>query len=203
MDKKLFWIGNGILLVLIVAVTLTILLNKPPSFRGTLYGEPLPPAPEFTLTKADGATFRMSDQRGKIVMLFFGYTSCPDVCPTTLAELKQVVDKLGEDGERVQVVFVSVDPKRDTPERIQAYAAQFNPTFLGLSGTMDELSPIWSEYSIWREEAESDSAAGTIVNHTARLFLIDPQGNLRLSYVYGAPLDDIVHDAKLVLKQKP
>ncbi len=200
MDKKLFWIGNGILLVLIVAVSLTILFNKPPSFRGTLYGEPLPPAPEFSLTEANGATFRMSAQRGKIVMLFFGYTSCPDVCPTTLVELKQVVEKLGKDGERVQVVFVSVDPKRDTPERIQAYASQFNPTFLGLSGSMDELSPIWDAYSIWREEVESDSAAGVIVNHTARLFLVDPQGNLRLSYAYGTPIEDIVYDVKLLLK---
>ena len=201
MDKKLIWIGGGILLLVGVAAVLSFIFAAPPSFRGTLYGEPFPPAAEIALNKADGETFRLSDQRGKIVLLFFGYTSCPDVCPTTLAEMKMLMNELGKTSEKVQVVFVSVDPDRDTPQRIRAYAGNFYPTFLGLSGSLEELEPIWTQYSIVRETVESDSAFGVIINHTARLFLVDTQGNMRLSYAYQTPVEDIAHDIELLLKQ--
>lgn len=201
MDKKLLWTGGGILILVVVVGLLSFIFTKPPSFRGTLYGEPFPSAAEIELQKANGETFRLSDQRGKVVLLFFGYTSCPDVCPTTLAEMKLVMDKLESDAEHVQVVFVSVDPDRDTPEKIQTYVEHFNPTFLGLTGTMAELEPIWTSYSITREAVESDSAFGVIINHTARLFLVDPQGKMHLSFAYQTPIEDIVHDIRLVLEQ--
>lgn len=201
MDKKLLWTGGGILVLVVVVGLLSFIFAKPPSFRGTLYGEPFPSAAEIELQKANGETFRLSDQRGKVVLLFFGYTSCPDVCPTTLAEMKLVMDKLESDAEHVQVVFVSVDPDRDTPEKIQTYVEHFNPTFLGLTGTMAELEPIWTSYSITRETVESDSAFGVIINHTARLFLVDPQGKMHLSFAYQTPIEDIVHDIRLVLEQ--
>lgn len=201
MDKKLMWIGGGILALVAVVAALSIIFAKPPSFRGTLYGEPFPPAAEVELTKADGSIFRMSEQRGKIVLLFFGYTSCPDVCPTTLAEMTKVMNELGDASQNVQVVFASVDPRRDTPEKIQEYASRFNPTFLGLSGTQEELEPIWQGYSIFRAEVDSDSAMGVIIDHTARLYLIDPEGNLRLSYAYATPVEDIVHDIELLLRK--
>ena len=199
MDKKLIWIGGGIILLVGLVAAISLIFAKPPSFRGTLYGEPFPPAAEFELTKADGEVFRMSEQRGKIVLLFFGYTSCPDVCPTTLAEMTQVINELGDASQNVQVVFVSVDPKRDTPEKVQEYAARFNPTFIGLSGSQTELDPIWQSYSIFRTEVQTDSAMGYAVDHTARLNLIDAEGNLRLSYAYGTPVEDIVHDIRLLL----
>lgn len=200
MDRRLFWIGVGLLVLIGMAAVLTLAFWQPPSFRGTSYAEPIPPAPEIVLTKADGTTFRLSNQREKIVLLFFGYTSCPDVCPTTLAEMKQVMDLLRDDAQQVQVVFVSVDPERDDPEKIQSYANHFHSSFLGLTGTEAELTPIWSGYSIVREVVESDSALGNIINHTARLFLVDTQGNLRLSYAYQTPVEDIVHDIKLLLE---
>lgn len=200
MDRRLFWIGVGLLVLIGMAAVLTLAFWQPPSFRGTSYAEPIPPAPEIVLTKADGTTFRLSNQREKIVLLFFGYTSCPDVCPTTLAEMKQVMDLLRDDAQHVQVVFVSVDPERDDPEKIQSYANHFHSSFLGLTGTEAELTPIWSGYSIVREVVESDSALGSIINHTARLFLVDTQGNLRLSYAYQTPVEDIVHDIKLLLE---
>lgn len=200
MDRRLFWIGVGLLVLIGMAAVLTLAFWQPPSFRGTSYAEPIPPAPEIVLTKADGTTFRLSNQREKIVLLFFGYTSCPDVCPTTLAEMKQVMDLLRDDAQHVQVVFVSVDPERDDPEKIQSYANHFHSSFLGLTGTEAELTPIWSGYSIVREVVESDSALGNIINHTARLFLVDTQGNLRLSYAYQTPVEDIVHDIKLLLE---
>lgn len=203
MDKKLIWVGAGILLVVVLAAALSFIFAKPPTFRGTLYAEPFPPAADFELTQADGTQFRLSDQKGKVVLLFFGYTSCPDVCPTTLAEMKMVLDKLGDASKDVQVVFVSVDPDRDTSEKMQAYVEHFNPSFIGLSGSLEELEPIWNGYSIIRETVEGDSAFGVIINHTARVFLVDPQGNMHLTYAYQTPVEDIAHDINLVLEQTP
>jgi protein SCO1/2 len=97
-------------------------------------------------------------------------------------------------------VFVSVDPERDTPQAVQEYVGRFNQTFIGLSGQQDSLEVIWKDYGVFREEVESDSAAGVIINHTARVTLIDQQGNMRLSYGFGTPIDDIVHDLNLILK---
>jgi protein SCO1/2 len=153
------------------------------------------------LTRANGETFRLSDQKGKIVLLFFGYTSCPDVCPTTMAELKLVMDQVGSQADFVQVVFVSVDPQRDTPEAVQKYVEHFNPSFIGLSGPTEKLEQIWQDYGIFREAVPlPNSAAGYTVNHTARVVLIDPDGNMRLSYGFGTAVEDISHDVKLLLR---
>ena len=110
------------------------------------------------------------------------------------------MDGLGNKAESVQVVFVSVDPERDTPEKIQKYVEHFNPAFVGLSGSVDELQTIWTNYGVFREKVESDSALGYIVNHTARTYLIDTDGNLRLSYGFQTPVEDIVSDLNTLLK---
>jgi protein SCO1/2 len=200
MSKKILWVGILSLAVIAVAISLAILFAKPPSFHGTSYSEPYPIAPQIELTKSNGETFRLSDQKGKIVLIFFGYTSCPDVCPTTLAELNLVLDGLGNKAESVEVIFVSVDPERDTPEKIQKYVEHFNPAFVGLSGSVEELQSIWTNYGVYREKVESDSALGYTVNHTARTYLIDSDGNLRLSYGFQTPVKDIVSDLKTLLK---
>jgi protein SCO1/2 len=176
------------------------LFSGPASFRGTAYGEPFPAAPEIELTRAAGDTFRLSDTRGKVTALFFGYTSCPDVCPTTMAELKQALDSLGGQADQVQVLFVTVDPQRDTPERVQEYVDHFNPDFIGLSGTEAELAPVWHDYGVFRQVVEGTSAAGYLVDHTARVTLIDQQGNLRVSFGFDTPVEDVVHDLKLLLR---
>ncbi len=200
MDKKILWVGFLSLAVVVLATLLTMMFAKPASYRGTAYGVPYPAAPQIELIRSNGETFRLSDQKGKIVLLFFGYTSCPDVCPTTLAELKLAMDDLGDKTNLVQVIFVSVDPQRDTPEKIQNYADHFNKGFVGLSGTVEELETIWKDYGIFREEVQSDSAFVYIVNHTARVYLIDMDGNLRLSYGFQTPVEDIVNDLELLLK---
>ena len=200
MDKRITFVGLASLGIVALAFVLNIFFLKPASFRGALYGEPYPRASEIELPMANGQTFRLTEQHGKIILLFFGYTSCPDVCPTTLAEMKIVMDRLGDDSSRVQVVFVSVDPERDTPEKIQKYVEHFNNEFIGLSGSMEELEKIWKDYGVFREEVQSDSAFGYIVNHTARTYLIDKDGNLRLSYGFQTPVDDIVYDLELLLK---
>ena len=199
MSRKTLWVGILSLLA-VGAAALTLFFVKPASFRGTSYGEPYPQAAEIELTKSNGEKFRLSDQKGKIVLLFFGYTSCPDVCPTTLAELNQVMGELGDKTEQVQVVFVSVDPERDTPEKIQEYVEHFNPNFIGLSGNPDELQVIWDDYGVFRERVESESAFGYIINHTARTYLIDQNSNLHLSYGFQTPVEDMVHDIEILLK---
>ena len=201
MDRKTLMVGIiSFLLIGIVAVW-TFLFGKPASFRGTTYAEPYPPASDIALTRADGTGFQLSGMRGKIVLLFFGYTSCPDVCPTTLAELNQAMGQLGDDAKNVQVVFVTVDPGRDTPERVQEYVNHFNSNFIGLSGTEDELTKVWNDYGTYREIVEGTSALGYLVNHTARVTLVDADGNLRVSFSFEMPVDDIVHDLKLILKE--
>jgi protein SCO1/2 len=201
MDRKTLMVGIGSFLLIGIVAAWAILFAKPASFRGTTYAEPYPAASDFALARADGSSFQLSQTRGKIVLLFFGYTSCPDVCPTTLAELNQAMGQLGTDADRVQVVFVTVDPGRDTPQRVQEYVNHFNPTFIGLSGTEDELTKVWQDYGVFREIVEGTSALGYLVNHTARVTLIDAAGNLRISFSFEMPVDDIVHDLKLILEE--
>jgi protein SCO1 len=199
MDRKTLLVGLTLFLLIGVVAAGVFLFSKPASFRGTTYTEPYPAAPEIDLTRANGTSFRLSEMRGKVVMLFFGYTSCPDICPTTLAEFKQSLDELGNKSDQVQVLFVTVDPQRDTPERVQEYVDHFNPNFIGLSGSETELAQVWNEYGVFREIVNGTSAAGYLVNHTARVTLIDQQGNLRVSFGFDTPVKDIVHDLKLLL----
>jgi protein SCO1/2 len=201
MDKRTLLVGFASFLLIGVVALGIFLFGDHPGFRGTEYIEPYPPAPEIVLSRDNGSSFRLSEMRGKIVLLFFGYTSCPDICPATLAELNQALGRLGEKkAAQVQVVFVTVDPGRDTPERAQAYVNHFNKDFIGLSGTEPELEKVWREYGVFREIVEGASAAGYLINHTARVTLIDRDGNMRLSFGFDVPVEDIVHDLKLILK---
>jgi protein SCO1 len=201
MDKKTLLVGVFSFLLVGAVAAGVFLFSKPASFRGTAYTEPYPPAPEIELPRANGSSFRLSEMRGNIVLLFFGYTSCPDVCPTTMAELKTALDEIGEaDAKNVRVIFVTVDPERDTPQRVQEYVNHFNEDFIGLSGSEAELARVWSDYGVFREIVDGTSAAGYLVNHTARVTLIDQDGNLRVSYGFETPVEDVVHDLKLFLK---
>lgn len=202
MDRKILLAGIGTLLLLIAIVTAVLFFGKPDQFRGTYYVEPYPVAGEIELARADGSVFKLSDERGDIVLLFFGYTSCPDVCPTTLADMKLAIQAMKPaEAEQIKVVFVTVDPERDTPDRVQEYVDHFSTAFIGLSGEESALEKIWSEYGIFREVMDSESATGYLVNHTARILLIDRSGYLRISFPYDAPVEDIIHDLKLILKE--
>ena len=203
MDRKILFVGIGSILLVGVVTLAVFLFGKPASFRGTTYVEPYPVASDFELDRVDGSSFQLSEMRGENVLLFFGYTACPDVCPTTLAELNLALEKLTEDdANRVQVVFVTVDPERDTPDRAQTYVNHFNTSFIGLSGSESELTKIWADYGVFREIVDGSSAAGYLINHTARVTLIDGDGNLRVSFGFDTPVEDIVHDLKLILKEK-
>ena len=201
MDRKTLLVGLILFLLIGVVAVGVFLFSKPASFRGTAYGEPYPVAPELELTRANGTHFQLSETRGEVVALFFGYTSCPDICPTTMAELNQALEKLGDRSDRVQVLFVTVDPQRDTSERVQEYVNHFNADFIGLSGSELELAAVWNDYGVFREIVDGTSAAGYLVNHTARVTLIDQQGNLRVSFGFDTPVEDVVHDLDLLLKE--
>ena len=159
-------------------------------------------APAVNLTRADGSPFRISALKGKIVLLFFGFTSCPDVCPTTLADFKRVKADLGEKADQLAFIFITVDPQRDTPEGAQAYAAGFDPQFIGLSGSEIELEPVWQGYGVYRKITESGSAASYEVDHSSRVYLVDSTNRLRVTYPYGTPVEDLTADIRFLLKEK-
>jgi len=133
-------------------------------------------------------------------MVFFGYTNCPDVCPTTLSDWTRVKTALGDDAERVHFVFVSVDPERDTPAVAQRYAAQFDPTFRGVSGDAATTTAIQKAFGVASAKQPSASAQGYLVGHPAQTFLMDDQGQVRVRYAFGAGWDLMAADLKQLLR---
>ena len=155
------------------------------------------------LLDSQGESYVLSEQKGKIVLLFFGYASCPDVCPTTMAVLKRTKALLDEQADQIQVVFITLDPDRDSSEKIQAYTSLFDPTFIGLSGEIEVLEPIWESYGVFREiDDETFTAADYLVSHSSRTYLIDQDGNLKLTYTYGTDPEDIAKDIQHLLNTK-
>ena len=200
MDRKIFWVGLGALLLITLVALVTFTFAQNNRLRGSVI-EPALPAAEISLTDQNGQPFRLADYRGKVVLLFFGYTYCPDVCPATMAELRAARSLLKpEQAARVQVVFITVDPGRDTPESIQEYVARFDPTFLGLSGTEDELSLVWKAYGVFRELGTPNAQGNYEVSHTARVYVVDVNGNLSLSFAFGTPPEDVANDLRILLK---
>lgn len=198
-QRQMIWRLGWFLLLL--AITLIAAgCGQPYQFKGTQYPAGKQ-AVDFELVTAQGQPFRLSNQQGHIVMVFFGYTSCPDICPTTLSEARRVLEDLGEDGVHIRYVFVTVDPERDTPDRLASYIASFHPAIIGLTGDPATLAAVQEDYGVVAERQELEgSAIGYIINHTARVFLVDQQGNLRLSYAYGTPTSDIVSDLRQLVK---
>ena len=142
------------------------------------------PAADFSLTDQDGRPFRLSQLRGKVALLFFGYTSCPDACPTTLSKLSKVYKLLGDEGGRVVTVFVSVDPRRDTPHVLKDYLKYFRINSVGLTGTKEEIDSVVGEYGARYEIEQSDSAAGYHINHSTDLYLLDKNGEVTRRFEY-------------------
>jgi protein SCO1/2 len=184
-------------LIFLVLIGLLLTACGAYQYKGSQYPDPQP-APDFQLSAADGQSFQLSHQRGKVILMFFGYTSCPDVCPITLAQAHQILHALGSEADKVTFLFITVDPERDTPAVLSSYVKAFDPAIVGLTGTPDELQAVYQAYGILVEKAppEEGSAGGYSVTHTSRTFLVDTQGRLSLSYSYGTPVDDIVQDVR-------
>jgi len=193
MDKKLFWVVTGILsLVVLVAAMATILIRFPQNFAGSVIN-PASPASDFSLTSQTGATFRLSDYRGKYILLFFGYSHCTDQCPATMAVLAKARSELGAQASNVQVLFVSTDPAHDTPQSMGEFLVRFDATSIGATGTLEQLQPIWKSYGVTVQNGGE--------THSSYTYLIDPSGNLRLTYAYPSTPEQISADLKLLFRK--
>jgi protein SCO1/2 len=157
-------------------------------------------ARDFRLVDHTGKTRTLADFRGKVVALFFGYTQCPDVCPTTLSELAAAMQKLGADADRVQVLFVTVDPERDTPDLLARYVPAFNPSFLGLYGDAAATEATAKEFKILYQKQPGATPGAYTVDHSAGTFIYDSQGRLRVYESYGRGPDVLAHDIRLLLE---
>ena len=154
---------------------------------------------ELKLLDHNGKPRTLADFRGKVVVVVFGYTQCPDVCPTTLAELSSAVKKLGPDGTRVQVLFVTVDPRRDTAELLRQYVPAFHPDFLGLRGDAAATSQVTKDFHVYAQERAGKTSDGYTVDHSAQTFAFDREGRLRLVFGYGLAPDAMASDLRILL----
>jgi len=154
---------------------------------------------ELRLTDHNGKSRTLADFQGKVVVVFFGFTRCPDVCPSTLAEMKLVKEQLGKDGERLQVLFVTVDPERDTPQLLAKYVPAFDPSFLGLYGDAEATARTAKEFKVFYQKVPGSSPDNYSVDHTAASYIFDTRGRLRLFAKHEATPDALAHDIKLLL----
>lgn len=155
---------------------------------------------ELALTDFAGQPRKLSDFHGKVVAVFFGYTHCPDVCPTTLAELASALKKLGPDADKVQVLFVTADPERDTPEILKQYVTAFDPRFLGLRGTSEQTVQVAKDFKVLIQKNPGSSPDNYTVDHSSGTYLYDPQGRLRVYVSFGQGADVFAHDIAVLLK---
>jgi protein SCO1 len=192
------WLFIASIILGLMVVILAGVFARPYVFMGSKID---PPAPvlDFSLVDQNGDIFKLREQRGKVVLIFFGYTNCPDICPTTLAEFKLIREKLKEKAKDVEFVFITIDPERDTKERLAAYLPVFGDGILGLTGSNTDLQPIWDEFGVVRQKVNSNSAVGYLMEHSTRTYGIDKNGNIRVTYFFGTAVDSIVQDIQYLL----
>ncbi|MEY3989799.1 MAG: hypothetical protein RI985_880 [Chloroflexota bacterium] len=170
-------------------------------FKGATI-EPPDMATEFTLINQDGQTFRLTDQRGKVVVIFFGYTNCPDICPATMSDMQVVMNRLGDQRDQLKVVFITVDPDRDTSERLQRFIGMFDSDIVGLTGDAETLNAVYKAYGAGATRRDlPDSALGYAMDHTATSTVIDKQGQRRLLFGFGTPVDDMFSDLSALINE--
>jgi protein SCO1 len=184
--------------LLVVAGLVIYFVQRPHAFYGTAVEPPIPTR-DFTLESAAGP-ISLSDYRGKFVILYFGYTFCPDVCPATLGNLKQALKTIGSRAHEVQTIMVSLDPERDTPQRLSEYLTHFDPSFLGITGTQETLKQITSDNGIYFEKEAGSSPDNYSIDHTASLIVLDREQNLVLLIPFGNTPDQIADDLQYLLK---
>lgn len=173
---------------------------QPYAFHGMVLQSPVK-AVNFTLDGSNGQKVSLDDYQNNLVLLYFGYTTCPDVCPTTLAELHKARELLGDRKDQVQVIMITVDPERDTLQVLSDYISHFDSSFLALTGTSDEIGAVATYYGIFYEKKASDSALGYLVDHTATVMAIDKKGFLRVVFPFGATAADMAADLDYLLSR--
>jgi len=173
--------------------------TPPPSFKNTdLTG--LDYARDFALTDHNGKARTLADFKGKVVVLFFGFTPCPDVCPTTMAELSEVMKQLGPQADQVQVLFITIDPERDTQALLAQYVPAFDKRFLGLYGDAAATAKVAKEFKVFYAKVEGNTPGSYSMDHTAASYVFDRNGKIRLFVRHGQGAEPIVHDIKQLLK---
>jgi protein SCO1/2 len=192
-------VASPILAIVAACILLAGCAPDDPKFRasdvtGAAFGR------DFNLNDATGKPRTLADYRGKVVVVFFGYTQCPDFCPTTLAELAEVMKRLGPDADRVQVLFVTVDPERDTPEILSQYVPAFDARFMGLYGDAAATERTAKEFKIIYQKQPGATPGSYTMDHSAGTYIFDPQGRLRLYVSYGQGPDVLAHDLRELLK---
>jgi protein SCO1/2 len=182
------------------AVVLAACDSGRPQFKSTdLTGAPY--GKTLALTGHNGRPRTLADFRGKVVVLFFGFTQCPDICPTTLAEVARAMTALGSDAERVQVLFVTLDPERDTPEILSRYVPAFDPRFLGLYGDLEATRAVAKEFKIFFEKNAGSAPSSYSIDHSAQTYVLDTQGRLRLFVRHERLATDLPHDVRVLLHE--
>lgn len=171
----------------------TLVATPPDIFYGLPYDKP-EFASEFSLLDQHNNIVQLSDFRGKVVLLYFGFTHCPDACPVTFGIWNQVTNILGDNVDQVQFLFISVDPERDTPEQLGKHLSLFTADIVGLTGTLGEIEDVATDYSVFFKQVESESGDYYWVNHTTLTFVIDQTGQLVLAFPYAVSAEDIVTD---------
>ena len=159
-------------------------------------------AKDFALPDQNGQARSIKDFAGKVVVVFFGFTQCPDVCPTSMTELAGIKKSLGADGNKLQAVFISVDPERDTPEILKAYMGNFDPTFLALRPSLEQLSVVGKDFKIYYKKVDGKTPTSYSMDHSAGYYVYDTQGRLRLYNRYGSGAEGLLGDIRLLLKGK-
>ncbi|RRR65766.1 MAG: SCO family protein [Candidatus Viridilinea halotolerans] len=189
------------LLLLTLALASLGACGRAPELKGTRL-DPALPAPDFTLTDHTGQPFTLSEQQDKVVLLYFGFTSCPDICPIELSNLATVKRELGAAAADVEVAMITVDPERDLPERLAIYVTHFDPAFIGLHGEPEELAPIYRDYGVHVERRDMpQSAMVYTIDHSGFVYLIDKAGRWRTLYAHNTPAADIVSDLRILVRE--
>lgn len=192
MPRKVLLVG-GIILVVVIAAIAFLSFTQKRALSGSVLNPPWP-SPEIALTDQSGQPYSLHAQRGKVVLIYFGYTNCPNECPLTMAHAKLARESLGERAGDVQVVMVSTDPVRDTPEALAHFMGSFGPDFLGLTGTQAELEKAWKDYGVTVEQGGEA--------HSTFLYVVDPAGDIRETFQPDADPAVIAADLDLLLKGK-
>jgi protein SCO1/2 len=201
MIKRYGLLGIAILAGLALTLVAWQAIPWPYTYRGVRIDPPVAAA-DFTLTNQNNQPFQLGHQRGKVTLLFFGYTHCPDVCPVTLSIFSQVYKSLGAQADQVNFVFVTVDPERDTPQILNKYLANFSAPLNGLTADREQLAPVWKDYGVYQARQGEDGDAGYLVDHSARVYAIDRKGNWQLTYPFGVEAQDMAADVEHLLKEK-
>lgn len=196
-QKGLF--GLGVVLLIAALVNWVMPWLQPYTYHGTLL-QANSLAQDFTLDTSAGKPMSLSDFRGKYLLIYFGYTFCPDVCPLTLSDLKTAIAALGEEAEQVQVLFISVDPARDTVAQLASYLPHFNPTFLGMTGDSETILQAATQFGIFYDSPQSTPTAYYTVDHTSTVVVVDPEGYVRLVFPYSITGAEMAADLRHLMR---